>query len=99
MHNYIVFATVCIYLPGVFTIHGRMPILFPFPGPVEYNPQQANVCRQHPKYSFADNVEDLAATRGPVAVAKWSVFFVGSCLRNFYFGSTKFKMQRLEHPT
>lgn len=28
------------------------------PGPVEYNPQQANVCRQHPKYSFADNVEE-----------------------------------------
>ena len=25
------------------------------------------MCRQHPKYSFADNVEDLATIGGPVA--------------------------------
>lgn len=34
-----------------------MLIVPPAPGAAEYSPRQESVRRQHPKYSFADNVQ------------------------------------------
>lgn len=99
MHNYIVFATVCIYLPGVFTIHGRMPIFFHFQDPWSIIHNRPTCVASIPSTASRIMWRTWLPPGDRSPWTKWSVFFVGSCLRNFYFGSTKFKMQRLEHPT
>ena len=99
MHDCIVFATVCIYLPGVFTIHGRKPIFLHFQDLWSIIHNRPTCVASIP--STASRI--MWRTRLPPGDrslwTKWSVVFVGSCLRDFYFGSTKFKIQRLEHPT
>lgn len=99
MHNYIVFATVCIYLPGVFTIHGRMPIFFHFQDLWSIIHNRPTCVASIPSTASRIMWRTWLPPGDRSPWTKWSVFFVGSCLRNFYFGSTKFKMQRLEHPT